>query len=169
MMATTDRTTTETMTETEVTSNNQGMNREIRTTQTGMTITKIEMGMTIIRIETGSTTEGDQTNINTRGTNTKLKSSLNSQTKTLMETMQMATGFINLIKVNPTTREQYKSNKLATHKYDNEVNKSEIQSSSLEQVQQFFHEDSDVIFDVLVAADYIDEIECTDGTRQQQA
>ena len=81
MTATTDRTTTEKMAETEITNNNQGTNREIRTTQTGMTITKIEIGMTIIRIETGSTTEGDQTNINTTGTNTKLKSSLNSQTK----------------------------------------------------------------------------------------
>ena len=82
MMATTDRTTTETMEETEITNNNQGTNREIRTTQTGMTITKIEIGMTIIRIETGSTTEGDQTNINTTGINTKPKSSSNSQTKT---------------------------------------------------------------------------------------
>ena len=74
-----------------------------------------------------------------------------------MEMMQMVRGFINLIKANPTTREQYKSNKLATRRYDNEVNESEIQSSSLEQVQQFFNEDSDVIFDALVAADYIDE------------
>ena len=91
MMGTTDRTTTETMAETEVTNNNRGMNREIRTTQTGMTITKIETGMTITKIETGmtitkietgSTTEEDQTNTNTTGTNTKLKSSLNSQTKT---------------------------------------------------------------------------------------
>ena len=73
MTGTTDRTTTEIMAETEVTSNNQGMNREIRTTQTGMTITKIE---------TGLTTEEDQTNTNTTGINTKLKSSLNSQTKT---------------------------------------------------------------------------------------
>ena len=73
MTATPDRTTTETMAETEVTSNNRGTNREIRTTQTGMTITKIE---------TGSTTEEDQTNTNTTGTNTKLKSSLNFQTKT---------------------------------------------------------------------------------------
>ena len=86
-----------------------------------------------------------------------------------MEMMQMVRGFINLIKANPTTREQYKSNKLATCRYDNEVNESEIQSSSLEQVQQFFNEDSDVIFDALVAVDYIDEIECTDGTCQQQA
>ena len=75
-----------------------------------------------------------------------------------MEMMQTVRGFINLIKANPTTR-----------KYDNEVNESEIQSSSLEQVQQFFNEDSDVIFDTLVAADYINEIECTDGTCQQQA
>ena len=168
MTATTDRTTTETMAEIEITNNNQGMNREIKTTQTGMTITKIEIGMTIIRIETGSTTEGDQTNINTTGTNTKPKSSLNSQTK-ILEMMQMVRGFINLIKANPTTREQDKSNKLATRRYNNEVNESEIQSSSLEQVQQFFNEDSDVIFDALVAADYINEIECTDGTCQQQA
>ena len=86
-----------------------------------------------------------------------------------MEMMQKVRGFINLIKANPTTRELYKSNKLATCRYDNEVNESEIQSSSLEQVQQFFNEDSDVVFDALVAADYIDEIECTNGTCQQQA
>ena len=73
MTGTAERTTTEIMAETEVTSNNRGMNREIRTTQTGMTITKIE---------TGLTTEEDQTNINTTGTNTKLKSSLSSQIKT---------------------------------------------------------------------------------------
>ena len=84
----------------------------------------------------------------------------------VMEMMQTVRGFINLIKANPTTREHYKLNKLATHKYDNEVNESEIQSSSLEQVQEFFNEDSEVIFDALVAADYI---ECTDGICQQQA
>ena len=87
----------------------------------------------------------------------------------VMEMMQTVRGFINLIKANPTTREQYKANKLTTHKYDNEVNESEIQSSSLEQVQQFFNEDSNVIFEALVAADYIDEIECKDCICQQQA
>ena len=61
------------MVEIEITNNNKDMNREIRTTQTGMTITKIE---------TGSTTEGDQKNTNTTETNTKPKSSSNSQTKT---------------------------------------------------------------------------------------
>ena len=87
----------------------------------------------------------------------------------VMEMMQMVGGFTNLIKANQTTREQYKSNKLATHKYDNEVNESEIQSSSLEQVQQFFNEDSDIIFNALVAADNIDEVECTDSICHQQA
>ena len=87
----------------------------------------------------------------------------------MMEMMQMVRGFINLIKANPTTREQYKSNKLATCKYNNEVNEAEIHSSSLAQVQQFFNEDMDLVFDALVAADYINKIDCTDGTRQQQA
>ena len=87
----------------------------------------------------------------------------------MMEMMQMVRGFINLIKANPTTREQYNSNKLATHKYDNEVNESEIHSSSLDQVQQFFNEDTDLVFDALVAADYINKIDCADGIRQQQA
>ena len=67
---------------TEITNNNQDMNRETKTTQTGMTIIKIEIGTTITRTDTGLTTEGDQTNINTTETNTKLKSSLNSQIKT---------------------------------------------------------------------------------------
>ena len=87
----------------------------------------------------------------------------------MMEMMQMVRGFINLIKANPATREQYKSNKLATHKYYNEVNESEIHSSSLDQVQQFFNEDTDLVFDALVAADYIDKIDCTDSIHQQQA
>ena len=86
-----------------------------------------------------------------------------------MEMMQMVRGFINLIKANPATREHYISNKMATHKYDNEVNESEIHSSSLDQVQQFFNEDMDLVFNALVAADYIDEIDCTDGICQQQA
>ena len=85
----------------------------------------------------------------------------------MMEMMQMVRGFINFINANPTTREQYKSNKLATRKYDNEVNKSEIHSSSLDQVQQFFNEDTDLVFNALVAADYINEIDCTDGIHQR--
>ena len=44
----------------------------------------------------------------------------------VMEMMQIVRGFINLIKANPTTGEQYKSNKLATCKYDNKVNELEI-------------------------------------------
>ena len=160
MIATTDRTTTETMAETEVTSNNRGTNREIRTTQTGMTITKIEN-----RFDNRRRPNKCQHHRNQH----KAQVIFEFSDQNLMEMMQMVRGFINLIKANPKTREQYKSNKLATLKYDNEVIESEIQSSSLEQVQQFFNENSDVIFDALVAADYIDEIDCTDGTYQQQA
>ena len=87
----------------------------------------------------------------------------------MMEMMQMVRGFINLIKANPTTRDHYKINKLATRKYDNEVNESEIKTSNLDQVQQFFNEDSDVVFNALVAADYMDEINCLDGTCQPSA
>ena len=87
----------------------------------------------------------------------------------MMEMMQTIRGFINLIKANPTTRDHYKTNKLANRKYDNEVNKSEIKTSNLEQVQQFFNEDTDIVFNALVAAGYIDEINCMDGTRQPSA
>ena len=81
----------------------------------------------------------------------------------------MVRGFINFIKANPTTRDNYKTNKLANCKYDNEIKESEIKTSNLDQVQQFFNEDADVVFDTLVAADYIDEIDCTDGIRQPSA
>ena len=82
MTATIGRTMAETTTGTETISNNQDMNRETKTTQTGMTIIKIEIGMNTTKTDTGSTTEGDQTSINTTETNTKLKLSSNSQTKT---------------------------------------------------------------------------------------
>ena len=141
MMATTDRTTTETMAEIEITNNNQDRNRYDN--------------------------NQDRNRFDNRRRPNKYKHHRNQHKaqvifefsdQNVMEMMQTVRGFINLIKANPTTREQYKSNKLATCRYDNEVNESEIQSSSLEQVQQF-----------LVAADYIDEIECTDGICQQQA
>ena len=88
----------------------------------------------------------------------------------MLEMMQMVRGFINFMKANPTTRDQFKSNKLTTCKeYNNEVNKAEIHSSSLDQVQQLINEDKDIVFDTLVAADYIDEIKFTDGNSHQQA
>ena len=86
-----------------------------------------------------------------------------------MEMMQTVRGFINLIKANPTTRDHYKTNKLANRKYDNEVNESEIKTSNLDQVQQFFNEDADIVFDTLVAVDYINEIDYMDGIRQPSA
>ena len=87
----------------------------------------------------------------------------------MMEMMQTVRGFINLIKANPTTREHYKTNKLANRKYDNEFNESEIKSSNLDQIQQFFNKDADIVFDTPVTADYIDEIDCTDSVHQPSA
>ena len=74
------------------------------------------------------------------------------------------------MKTNSKTREQFKANKLTTCKeYNNEINESEINSCNLDQVQQLINEDKDIVFNALVAVDYIDEIECTDGTSHQQA
>ena len=155
-----DKASTGTTAETEVINNNQDTNREIKTTKTGMITTKIE---------TGSTIEEDRTNTSTIETQHKAQVIFDFSDQNMMEMMPTVRGFINLIKANPTTREQYKSNKLAARKYENEVNESDIHTSSLDQVQQFFNEDTDEVFDALVVADYIDEIDCTDGGRQQQA
>ena len=73
------------------------------------------------------------------------------------------------MKVNPSSREQFKTNKIVPHSFHYEVNESEIHASSLKQVQQLINEDVDLIFDALVAANYIDEIECSDGNSQQNA
>ena len=149
-----DKASTETTAEIEGTSNNQNTNREIKTTRTGMRTTKIEIGLT---------TGEDQTNTKYQH---KTQVIFEFADQNMMEMMQTVRGFINLIKANCTTREHYKSNKLASRKYDNEVHESEIKSSSLDQVQQFFNKDTDLVFDPLVAADYINEIDCTDGVCQ---
>ena len=86
-----------------------------------------------------------------------------------LELMQTVRNFVNFMKVNPSSREQFKTNKIAPRSFHNEVNESEIHASSLEQVQQLINEDTDLIFNALVAADYIDEIECSDGNSQQNA
>ena len=84
--------------------------------------------------------------------------------------MQMVRGFINFMKANPSNREQYKTNKKATCKeYDNEVNESDIHSNNLDQLQQLVNKNTDLVFDALVAADYIDDIECSDGSENQNA
>ena len=134
------------------TNTTQDMNKEVTTTRTGMIIIKIEIGLT------------------TEGTNQpKVQIIFEYTNQNIMEMMHTVRGFINFIKANPANRDQFKSNKLATCKeYNNEVNESEIHSSNLDEVQQLINEDKDIVFDALVAADYIDEIECTDGHGHQQ-
>ena len=86
------------------------------------------------------------------------------------EMLKMVRCFIDFMKTNPTTREQFKTNKLTTRrKYNNEINESEINSCNLDQVQQLINEDKYIVFNALVAADYIDEVDCTDGSSHQQA
>ena len=69
----------------------------------------------------------------------------------------------------PASREQFKSNQIASRNFQNKVNESKIHTSSLEQVQQLINEDADLFFHVLVAADYINEIEGMDGNSQLTA
>ena len=73
------------------------------------------------------------------------------------------------MKTCPVSREQFKTNNLARQNFHNEVNESEIHTSSLEEVQELINEDTDLVFNALVAANYIDEIDCTDGNGQQIA
>ena len=53
--------------------------------------------------------------------------------------------------------------------YNNEINESKINACNLDQVQQLINEDKDIVFDALVAADYIDEVDCTNRPSHQQA
>ena len=65
----------------------------------------------------------------------------------LLEMMQMVRSFINFMKANPTTRDQFKTNKLAICKEcNNEENGSVIHSSNLDQVQQLINKDTDLVF-----------------------
>ena len=78
-------------------------------------------------------------------------------------------NFINYMKGNPAQRQFFKTNKIVPRRFNTEVNESEIQSSNLEQIQQAVNEDQDLVFDALVAADYIDEINTSSNEGQQTA
>ena len=86
-----------------------------------------------------------------------------------MELMQTVRNFITFMKANPTSREHFKINKLPNRNFSNEVNESEIYSSSLDQGQQVVYENTDLVFDALVATDYIDEVKCMEGNNQQHS
>ena len=85
------------------------------------------------------------------------------------DVIHMIRNFINYMKGNPAQRQFFKTNKLVPHRFNTEVNESEIQSSNLEQIQQAVNEDPDLVFDALVAADYIDEINTSSNEGQQSA
>ena len=78
-------------------------------------------------------------------------------------------NFINYMKGNPAQRQFFKTNKIVPRRFNTEVNESEIQSSNLEQIQQAVNEDQDLVFDALVAADYIDEVNTSSNDGQHSA
>ena len=86
-----------------------------------------------------------------------------------LELLQTVRHFINFMKTCPVSREQFKTNKLSRRNFHYEVNESEIHTSSLEEVNQLISEDTDLFFNALVAANYIDEIDCSDENSQQMA
>ena len=73
------------------------------------------------------------------------------------------------MKINPSSSEQFKTNKISASSFNTEVNESETHASSLEQVQQLINKDTDLVFDALIAANYINEIDCSDDTSQENA
>ena len=83
-----------------------------------------------------------------------------------LELMQRVRNFINFMKTCPASREQFKTNKISPCKFHNEVNKSEIHTSSLDQVKQLINKDTDLVFNALVAANYMNKIKCMDGSSQ---
>ena len=88
----------------------------------------------------------------------------------MSEMLKTVRNFINFMKANPATREQFKTNKLTTGKeYNNDINESKINACNLDQVQQLVNKGKDIVFDTLVATDYIDEVDCTNGPNHQQA
>ena len=88
----------------------------------------------------------------------------------MFDMLRMVRSFIDCMKRNPTMRKQFKTNKLTSRKEcNNEINELEIRSYNLDQVQQLINEDKDMVFDALVAADYIDQVKCADDSSHQQA
>ena len=66
----------------------------------------------------------------------------------MSEMLKTVRNFIDCMKANPATREQFKTNKLTTRKeYNNKINESEINAWNLDQVQQLINEDKDIVFE----------------------
>ena len=75
-----------------------------------------------------------------------------------MEMLDTLRNFINHMERNPSVIPSMNSNKITRRKTD-DVNENDIHTASLEQVQKLVNEDSDLVFDTRVAADYIDKLE----------
>ena len=58
-----------------------------------------------------------------------------------------------------------KTNKIALRKTNN-VKKGDIHTGSLEQIQTLVNEDTNLVYNALIVADYIDELEAQEGNYQ---
>ena len=85
-----------------------------------------------------------------------------------MEMLDTLRNFINHMKRNPNSRPSMKSNKISS-RVTKEVNESDIHTGSLEQVQKLVNEDTDLVYNALVAADYIDKVEVQEDPHQPSA
>ena len=85
-----------------------------------------------------------------------------------MEMLDTLRNFINHMKRNPNSRPSMKTNKISS-RVTKEVNESDIHTGSLEQVQKLVNEDTDLVYNALVAADYIDEVEVQEDPHQPSA
>ena len=161
MTHTTDRDTTEITTEIGDPNQTIGTTRKTKA---------IKTGMITIKTGTGTTTDRRLNKYQHHRNQPKAQIIFEYTDQNMSEMLRMVRNFIDCMKANPATREQFKTNKLTTRKeYNNEINESEINACNLDQVQQLINEDKDIVFDALVAADYIDEVDCTNGSSHQQA
>ena len=75
-----------------------------------------------------------------------------------MEMLDTLRNFINHMKRYLNSRPSLKTNKISP-RLTKEVNESDINTVSLEQVQKLVNKVTDLVYDALMAADYTDEVE----------
>ena len=127
-----------------------------------------EMGTTTTTV-TNSRHEGSPQNSTTAKSTPKAQVIFKYTDQNPWDVIHTVRNFINYMKGNPAQRQFFKTNKIVSRRFNTEVNESEIQSSNLEQIQQAVNEDQDLVFDALVAADYINEVNTSGNDGQHSA
>ena len=96
----------------------------------------IRTGMIIIKTGTGTTNRWRLNKYQHYRNQPKAQIIFEYSDQNMSEMLKTVRNFIDCMKANPATREQFKTNKLTTRKeYNNEINKSKINACNLDQVQ----------------------------------